>query len=119
MAGSYDGDLLFSGVDLVLGDGDRVGVVGPNGAGKSTFLRILAGEVAPAAGSVTVAPGSRVGHVAQQVPDPDVPVGELLAGGPGDLARVVGQLPRWEARAGESPEGYAAAVEGWTALEGW
>ena len=44
---AHDGELLFSGFDLVLGDGDRIGVVGPNGAGKTTLLRVLAGELAP------------------------------------------------------------------------
>ena len=35
--------LLFSGLDLVVGPGDAVGLVGVNGAGKSTLLRVLAG----------------------------------------------------------------------------
>ncbi len=33
-------------------DGDRLGLVGENGAGKSTFLKILAGELEPDAGTV-------------------------------------------------------------------
>ncbi len=32
---------------------EAVGLVGPNGAGKSTLLKALAGEIAPASGSVT------------------------------------------------------------------
>ena len=39
--------LLFSGLDLVTGPGDVVGLVGANGAGKSTLLRLLAGEASP------------------------------------------------------------------------
>jgi ATP-binding cassette subfamily F protein 3 len=41
------GRALFSGVDLLLRRGDRLGVVGPNGAGKTTLLRLLAGKGAP------------------------------------------------------------------------
>ena len=39
-------------LDLVLTAGDKVGVVGRNGAGKTSTLRVLAGEMDPAAGSV-------------------------------------------------------------------
>ena len=34
---------LFEGVDLAIGNKDRIGLVGRNGAGKSTLLRTLAG----------------------------------------------------------------------------
>ena len=48
--------LLFSGLDLVTGPGDVIGLVGANGAGKSTLLRLLAGEASPNAGTVTISP---------------------------------------------------------------
>jgi ATP-binding cassette subfamily F protein 3 len=41
------GKQLFSGVDLLLRRGDRLGIVGPNGCGKSTLLRLLAGRGQP------------------------------------------------------------------------
>ena len=47
LAAERGGRELFSGVDLLLRRGDRLGVVGPNGAGKSTLIKILAGQGAP------------------------------------------------------------------------
>ncbi|MBO1283538.1 ABC-F family ATP-binding cassette domain-containing protein [Streptomyces sp. CAI-21] len=56
---------------LTLAAGDRLLVTGENGAGKSTLLQVLAGELAPASGTVTRR--GRVGHLAQEPPagDPD------------------------------------------------
>lgn len=45
----------LDGVDLDLSPGRRVAVVGPSGAGKSTLAAVVAGLVAPQAGTVTVA----------------------------------------------------------------
>ncbi len=44
---------LFDGLDLSVGPG-LTSLVGRNGAGKSTLLRLVAGELTPARGSVTV-----------------------------------------------------------------
>ena len=38
---------LFSGFNLLVRRGDRIGIVGPNGAGKTTLLKLLAGVGAP------------------------------------------------------------------------
>ncbi len=46
--GAERGDrTLFSGVDLLVRRGERIGVVGPNGSGKSTLLKLIAGKGAP------------------------------------------------------------------------
>jgi len=52
LAAGYGDKVLFEGVDLRVGRGQRLGVVGPNGAGKTTLLEILAGRRAPLAGRV-------------------------------------------------------------------
>ena len=108
---AHDGDLLFSGFDLVLGDGDRVGVVGPNGAGKSTLLRALAGEVKPATGAVTVGPGQTVAFVPQQVKDPEGTVGAFLAAGLGEAGVVAARV-----KAGGADE---TLLERYVALQAW
>jgi ATP-binding cassette subfamily F protein uup len=46
------GNWLFENLDLDLEPGGRLGVIGANGTGKSTLLDILAGRLAPRAGTV-------------------------------------------------------------------
>jgi ABC transport system ATP-binding/permease protein len=61
----YGDHLLFEGVDLLLGPGDRLGVVGVNGSGKSTLLDLLAGRHDPMAGRVVRGSTVRVGYYDQ------------------------------------------------------
>lgn len=49
-----DGTPVFEDLCFTLG-ARRTGLVAPNGAGKSTLMRLLAGELAPAAGRVEIA----------------------------------------------------------------
>ncbi len=65
IAGGYAHRTLFEDLDLTVAPGDVVGVVGVNGAGKSTLLRILAGELAPQAGTVQLAPQDVARFMAQ------------------------------------------------------
>ncbi len=53
-----DGRELFRDVSFRVGEGAKVALVGANGTGKTTLLRVVAGDLAPATGSV-----SRVGGV--------------------------------------------------------
>ncbi|WP_049576003.1 ABC-F family ATP-binding cassette domain-containing protein [Streptomyces sp. SBT349] len=59
-----DGTTLFDGLTLSFGRG-RTGLVGANGTGKSTLLRLLAGELRPSRGSVSV--GGGLAHLPQNI----------------------------------------------------
>jgi len=55
----------------------RTGLVAPNGSGKSTLLRLVAGELTPTAGSVTVT--GTLGYLPQDLPlTGDLTVAEVL-----------------------------------------
>lgn len=51
---AVDDKVLISEVKLALNPGELLAVVGPNGAGKSTLCAVLAGDLAPAAGAVSL-----------------------------------------------------------------
>ena len=61
---------LLDGVDLLINEGDRIGLIGINGSGKTTLLRIIAGEEPADSGSVTVWGGVTIRYLSQQ-PDLD------------------------------------------------
>lgn len=54
LGGERGGEIVFSGVNFALADGDALIVTGPNGSGKSTLLRIVAGLLPAAQGKVCV-----------------------------------------------------------------
>lgn len=67
VAGGFAHRTLFEGLDLTVAPGDVVGVLGANGAGKSTLLRILAGDLEPLDGIVSLAPADAfVGWLPQE-----------------------------------------------------
>lgn len=62
---SYGKRVLFDEVNLNFTKGNCYGIIGANGAGKSTFLKILAGEIEPNKGSVSITPGERLSVLKQ------------------------------------------------------
>jgi ATPase subunit of ABC transporter with duplicated ATPase domains len=57
--------VLFDQVNMKFTSGNCYGVIGANGAGKSTFLKILAGDIDPTAGQVSIEPGKRMAVLRQ------------------------------------------------------
>lgn len=62
---SWDGKAYIRDFDLTVARDDRIGIVGHNGTGKSTFLRILAGQAQPDAGTVSYGETVKIGYFAQ------------------------------------------------------
>ncbi len=95
-----DGRPLLSGLTFSF-DRRRTALVGRNGCGKSTLLRAMAGDVEPAAGTITRV-GS-VGLLRQDWPDDTIGIAQAL-----DMAAPFAVLRRIEAGDGDEDD-FAAA----------
>jgi ATPase subunit of ABC transporter with duplicated ATPase domains len=125
VAGGFAHRTLFERVDLTVAPGDVVGVVGANGAGKSTLLRILAGELEPLDGVVSLAPSDAfVGWLPQEH---ERVAGETVGGyiarraGCADATQTMEAAAAALADPGQSPsdvdpaDAYSAALDRWLA----
>jgi ABC-type multidrug transport system ATPase subunit len=75
-----EGRIIFDRAAAGIPAGHKVGLVGRNGAGKTTLLRLIAGELAPDDGGISVPRATRIGWVAQEAPGgPDSLINFVLA----------------------------------------
>ena len=81
LAKSLGGRRLVQGLDVTITPGTRIGLMGPNGSGKTTLLNVLAGALAPDAGTIERADGLRIVRFEQQRPglDPSLSLRRALA----------------------------------------
>jgi ATPase subunit of ABC transporter with duplicated ATPase domains len=92
-----DGRALLDDVSFRVGEGSTVALVGPNGSGKTTLLKIIAGDLAPTAGSVSRSGG--LGVMRQfigSIRDPSTVRDLLFSLSPPALRRAVAELDRQE-----------------------
>ncbi len=61
----YDKKPLYKDIDLTVQRGERIAIIGPNGSGKTTLLRILAGEIDPDQGDMSLGHGVDMSYYAQ------------------------------------------------------
>src|SRR5437762_1123498 len=113
VAFSYGRSTLFQDASLVVQQGERVALVGANGTGKTTLLKLAAGLLRPASGSVLlegrdirVTPRSEVAkeiaYVPQQLAVPfDFTVQEIVEQGRTPYLRMFGGLSRHDRQAVE------------------
>lgn len=114
---------LFEDVNLKFTPGNCYGVIGANGAGKSTFLKILAGEIEPNTGEVSIPAGIRVSVLKQDhYAYDDKPVLETVIMGNARLFEIMKEKDALYAKADFTDEDgmKAAELEGEFAdLNGW
>jgi ATPase subunit of ABC transporter with duplicated ATPase domains len=78
---AYAGRTLYDGFDFLIRRGERWCVMGMNGAGKTTLLKMVAGMLAPDAGTVKLGASLKMGYFAQQsleLLDPELTVLEQI-----------------------------------------
>ena len=62
---------ILTGLDLIIGPGDRIGLVGSNGAGKTTLVRLMRGELQPTGGRIKFGKTVRMATLSQEVRELD------------------------------------------------
>lgn len=62
---SFGEKKIVEGLDFLITNGMRVGLVGPNGSGKTTLLRLVTGELAPEAGEIKRAASLKIVYFSQ------------------------------------------------------
>jgi ATPase subunit of ABC transporter with duplicated ATPase domains len=63
--------LILDRVDWSIGPGARIGLVGVNGTGKTSVLRLLTGELQPAAGTIKRGATLKIGYLSQALAEID------------------------------------------------
>ena len=56
----FGGQDIFKDISFMVNKGDKIGLVGKNGAGKSTLLKLLASEINPKSGNISVPKGLEI-----------------------------------------------------------
>ena len=80
---------LIEGARLSVPAGAKVGLVGRNGAGKTTLLRLIAGELQPDAGKITVPPRARLAVMSQRAPDGPESLLDAVLAADGERTRLL------------------------------
>jgi ATP-binding cassette subfamily F protein 3 len=91
---AYGDTVVLEGVNLLINDGERVGLVGPNGCGKTTLFEIIAGRERQDQGSITFSPPNLpLGYLEQALVYPEgATIKEAMRGDGGDPEQEVQDL---------------------------
>jgi ATPase subunit of ABC transporter with duplicated ATPase domains len=114
---------LFDEVNIKFTPGNCYGLIGANGAGKSTFLKILAGDIQPTTGHISLGPDERLSVLRQNHFDyEDMRVIDVVISGNEELWTIMQEKDAIYMKEDFSDEDgiRAAELEGTFAeLDGW
>lgn len=68
---SFEGRKMIEDFSYIVLPDDRIGIIGPNGSGKSTLLNMLAGRLAPDAGTIEVGTTVKLAYYTQEAVEMD------------------------------------------------
>ena len=66
-----DGQTILDNVTLLLGPGDRIGLVGANGAGKTTLIGLITGRLTPSQGRIKIGKTVKFATLSQDIRELD------------------------------------------------
>lgn len=65
----FDGNLLYRGINLNVLRGEKIAIIGPNGSGKTTLLKMIANELDPDEGTISLGHGVNMVYFSQHHSD--------------------------------------------------
>jgi len=85
------GRTLLENASASVPTGSRVGLIGRNGTGKTTLFGVIAGDIAPEHGTVTLPPRWRIGRLAQEAPNGPQSLLEVVLAAHDERARLLAE----------------------------
>lgn len=67
LAISFAGKEVFSDINLIINETEKIGLIGRNGSGKSTLLKILLGQLTPDTGEIIISKNCKLGYLQQHL----------------------------------------------------
>ncbi|MFC7063319.1 ABC-F family ATP-binding cassette domain-containing protein [Halobacillus seohaensis] len=68
---AFNGNIMINDFNYLVVPEERIGIIGPNGSGKTTLLNIMAEQLIPDAGEVTIGSTVKIGYYTQDHEDLD------------------------------------------------
>ena len=91
--------VLFEQVNMIIHQGQHVGITGANGTGKSSLFALIMGELHTDQGDFTLPSNVVIAHVAQETPALDRLAIEYVMDGDHELRRIQADMAQAEANA--------------------